>query len=71
MEILAEPHDTDRVKFVVSDTGTGIKSEDFERLCEEVGRPIRCVTPSRRHGIRLGVDPKDYRVAWWHNRRGE
>jgi PAS domain S-box-containing protein len=35
VEIRAEPHDTDRVKLVVNDTGVGISAEDLGRLFKE------------------------------------
>jgi signal transduction histidine kinase len=54
VEILAEPHDTDRVKLVVSDTGTGIKSEDFERLFKEFGQ-VESGASRRHEGTGLGL----------------
>ncbi len=54
VEVLAEPHDTDRVKLVVKDTGFGVKAEDLGRLFNEFEQLDSGVT--RRHeGTGLGL----------------
>jgi signal transduction histidine kinase len=54
VEIRVEPHEGQRVKFVVSDTGIGIKAKDIRRLFKEFEQLDSGA--SRRHqGTGLGL----------------
>ena len=54
VRIRAEPHDTDRVKLVVSDTGIGINAEGLQRLFKEFEQ-IKSAASRDHEGTGLGL----------------
>jgi signal transduction histidine kinase len=54
VEVLAEPHDTNRFKLVVHDTGIGVKSEDLGRLFNEFEQ-LESHTSRHYEGTGLGL----------------
>jgi PAS domain S-box-containing protein len=54
VEVLAEPHDTNRFKLVVKDTGIGIKPKDIDRLFREFEQ-LKSGASRRHEGTGLGL----------------